>query len=370
MSERRRFKDRLRWQGVAATLEEGVDRALVARLLAVLFGLAGVLLLITLGLAGDQQREPEEMAALAMFTIVVAIVLYIGQSRLPLWALELAPALGTVVACAQIYFAGPSASASYAMYLAWVVIGSALFFKPRLVVLHGAFAIIAYVSVLGLRDPEDSRAALQIAMIAGTIGAVGFVMAGLANQLRGVMGRLETAARTDPLTGILNRRAFADECEREISRAARAGQPVGVVMLDLDGFKAFNDRNGHPAGDKVLQRLSYVLQDGTRTIDHVGRMGGEEFAVMAPESDLRGTLAMAERLRRAVEVEFSGDDPLTASLGVASYPANGHTCAALLSAADRALYEAKAMGKNRASASRQRAEAPGASREPARREAG
>jgi len=121
---------------------------------------------------------------------------------------------------------------------------------------------------------------------------------------------------------------------------------MGVVMLDLDGFKRFNDQHGHQAGDAALQRLSQVLVDATRAIDHVGRVGGEEFAILAPESATAGTLALAERLRRAVEVEFSGMGGLTASCGVASFPDDGADRYKLVGAADRALYEAKARGRN------------------------
>ena len=115
--------------------------------------------------------------------------------------------------------------------------------------------------------------------------------------------------------------------------------------------RTFNDEYGHPAGDAALERLSHALVDATRAIDHVGRVGGEEFAILAPESSTAGTLALAERLRRAVEIEFSGFGGLTASCGVASYPNNGSDRYALVAAADRALYEAKARGRNRAVAS-------------------
>lgn len=123
------------------------------------------------------------------------------------------------------------------------------------------------------------------------------------------------------------------------------------MILDLDGFKRFNDRNGHPAGDKALRRLGYVLGRTTRAVDHVARIGGEEFAILAPESDTAGTLALAERLRRAIEIEFSESDQLTASCGVASFPGNGNTRPELVVAADRALYDAKARGRNMAVAS-------------------
>jgi diguanylate cyclase (GGDEF)-like protein len=188
-------------------------------------------------------------------------------------------------------------------------------------------------------------------MMAGTVLVLSIIMGGIAGQLRQVLNQLEAAASTDPLTGLLNRRALEEAFDVELSRAGRGRFGVGVVMLDLDGFKRFNDQHGHQAGDAALQRLSHVLTDATRAIDHAGRVGGEEFAILAPESSTAGTLALAERLRRAVEIEFSGMGGITASCGVASYPENGLDRYALIGAADRALYEAKALGRNRAVAS-------------------
>jgi diguanylate cyclase (GGDEF)-like protein len=161
------------------------------------------------------------------------------------------------------------------------------------------------------------------------------------------MSQLHSAAQTDPLTGLLNRRALDDSFSRELARAERAGEPLGVVILDLDGFKKFNDDRGHQEGDRALQRLGLVLADKTRAGDVMARIGGEEFALLVPNSDTPGVLVLAERLRRGVEVEFGGDGRLTASCGVASYPANGTSPASLIAAADRALYKAKRQGRNR-----------------------
>lgn len=163
----------------------------------------------------------------------------------------------------------------------------------------------------------------------------------------------DRAARTDALTGQLNRRALEAGFESELARARRTGRPCGLVLIDLDGFKRYNDANGHPAGDAALRRIGRVLGEGTRATDTVARLGGEEFAMLTPECDTAGALALAERLRRAIEVEFSGvTPPLTASCGVSSHPADGPERPDLISAADRALYRAKADGRNRAVASR------------------
>ena len=264
------------------------------------------------------------------------------------------PAIGTILSSFSIYYAGAEASAAYAMYMAWVVIAASLFLDTRLILAHGVLSIAAYAFVLSLLEGTDGLDGLRITMMAGTVLILAIVMVVIAGQLRQVLHQLEAAASTDPLTGLLNRRALEEAFDVELARAGRGRFGVGVVMLDLDGFKNFNDQHGHQAGDAALQRLSHALTEGTRAIDHVGRVGGEEFAILAPESSTAGTLALAERLRRAVEIEFSGMGGLTASCGVASYPENGTDRYALIGAADGALYEAKALGRNRAVASSRR----------------
>ena len=343
--------DRLSWANSTTGLDTEVDRGWAARLLAYLFGFGGILLLITLLLPGPAERDPEALAIVAGAAIAMALFLIVVFDSLPVWFLRAAPAAGTLLVALSIYYSGQAASAAYALYMAWVVIAASLFLDTRLILAHGALAIGAYAFVLSRLGGSDGLDALRVTMTAGTVLVVALVMGGISGQLRQVLQRLQAAARTDPLTGLLNRRALEEAFEMELSRAGRGKFGVGLVMLDLDGFKEFNDEYGHPAGDAALERLSHALADATRAIDHVGRVGGDEFAVLAPESSTAGTLALAERLRRAVEIEFSGFGGLTASCGVASYPNNGSDRAALVAAADRALYEAKERGRNCAVAS-------------------
>jgi diguanylate cyclase (GGDEF)-like protein len=343
--------DRLSWRHPGATFQAETDRGWVARILAILFGIGGILLLSTLLLEGSPERDSESLAIVAFASLGLAIFILILYERLPAWFLLAAPGIGTLLVTLTIYYAGAEASTAYAMYMAWVVIAAALFLDTRLILAHGALSVAAYAVVLSLLEGADGLDALRIMMTAGTVLVIAIVMGGIAGQLREVLRQLEAAARTDPLTGLLNRRALEEAFDVELSRARRGQFGVGVVMLDLDGFKRFNDEHGHQTGDAALERLSNVLTEKTRAIDHVGRFGGEEFAILAPESNTAGTLAMAERLRRAVEIEFSGSGSLTASCGVASYPENGADRYALIGAADGALYEAKALGRNRAVAS-------------------
>jgi len=164
---------------------------------------------------------------------------------------------------------------------------------------------------------------------------------------------VERQAVTDELTGLANVRAFTSFLDREIERRRRFDHPVGLVMIDLDDFKRVNDTYGHQQGDEVLAHVAWVLRDASRDLDMVVRYGGEELAVVLPQTDGSGAAQLAERMRRAIEslhvprVGESGTIEVTASFGVASVPDNGLDRNELIAAADAALYAAKAGGKNR-----------------------
>lgn len=164
---------------------------------------------------------------------------------------------------------------------------------------------------------------------------------------------VQRQATTDELTGLTNRRRFVEALEGEIERAERFGGALTLVLADIDDFKRINDRFGHHVGDEALRRFARLLTAELREIDVAGRLGGEEFAVLLPETDLEGGLIVAGRIRQAVaESELIVSEAvhvrLTASLGVATYA--GDPADVLLQRADAALYRAKADGKNRVAA--------------------
>ena len=162
--------------------------------------------------------------------------------------------------------------------------------------------------------------------------------------------QMRTAARTDTKTGLLNAGAWQQEADRELVRATRENQPLAVLMIDLDHFKAFNDTHGHLAGDQALTAVAQSLTAVLRVYDKLGRFGGEEFAVVLPSTDQDEARRVGERLRRAVaELPIPGVDPearLTVSIGAAIAGAHGAGLIDLLTAADLALYRAKAAGRN------------------------
>jgi two-component system cell cycle response regulator len=159
----------------------------------------------------------------------------------------------------------------------------------------------------------------------------------------------QEAAFTDHLTGLANRRRFERQLEREVARTERYGHPFCLLMLDIDHFKEVNDTRGHDAGDEALRRVANVIQSGTRGIDTGARIGGDEFAVILPETDVARGLEVAERLCAAVRVlDLGHDGRITASLGVAGLPSCARGGDDLREAADAALYDAKHRGRDRA----------------------
>ena len=295
-----------------------------------------------------------------------ALVLRWRAETLPSWALQGSTLIGTVLITACIYFSGERQGApatdNEMLYL-WVAIYSAYFFTLRQATVQIVWVAIAYWVVLAV-SADQSVFATRWAETVGTLALATVLVQALRNRISELVGRLADAARTDPLTGLRNRRGFEETFGTEVERARRHDRPLSVIVGDLDHFKQVNDRLGHPAGDAALVRVGELLRSGRRQIDPVARTGGEEFALILPEASEQDAYLVAERLREAVKRVFSRRPvPLTMSLGVATFPDHGVTADALLAAADRALYAAKQLGRNRAVVYSDEVTAAGAARE-------
>ncbi|MDH3942728.1 MAG: GGDEF domain-containing protein, partial [Anaerolineae bacterium] len=196
-----------------------------------------------------------------------------------------------------------------------------------------------------LRGEEGISLATQ--QLALTVGEqVGLALANLALQ-----ESLRIQAIRDPITGLFNRRYMEESLVREIQRSIRNGSNLGVIMLDIDHFKVFNDRFGHAVGDALLRELGTFLQERVRKEDIACKYGGEEFVLIMPNADLSITADRAELIRREVKdvhVEEDGKtfDNITLSLGVSVFPMHGRDGDAVLKVADTALYQAKAKGRD------------------------
>ena len=154
-------------------------------------------------------------------------------------------------------------------------------------------------------------------------------------------------SRTDPLTGLKNRRAFLERLHEEVDRTRRYGSNLSIAMIDVDHFKEYNDAHGHPAGDEALKKIADALVAQSRASDLVARYGGEEFVVILTDTDTEGASALGERFRRGVQDAAWAGPVLTVSVGVSSVSGDATNAVDLVQAADDALYRAKAAGRNR-----------------------
>ncbi len=216
------------------------------------------------------------------------------------------------------------------------------------VVVAVRFCATLYMPAGGLLAPSVPQSAFFLVVLlvctAGTFG--NFWM-----EVQHLHLELARQAARDSLTGLLNRRSFMAELERELARARRGGGILSLAMLDLDHFKVLNDAHGHPAGDEVLRAIAASMQASVRKPDVLGRYGGEEFTLLMPDTDAQMAVSVCERIRIAVQmsgVEWGGSRlSITISGGVAAFALNGTSADALIAAADAALYEAKHAGRNR-----------------------
>lgn len=214
---------------------------------------------------------------------------------------------------------------------------------------HGELSGLLVLSKLAAPGQEDGRPMEET--VTSLAAATGQKIALALSNLR-LREKLRDQAIRDPLTRLYNRRYFEESFERELARAERRGACVGLIILDVDHFKTFNDTSSHQGGDVVLQNVGQLMMRAARSEDIPCRYGGEEFALLLSEAPLDVVLARAERLRKSVEslqATLRGQllSRVTISAGVAVYPQHGTTQSELIRAADRALYDAKAQGRNR-----------------------
>jgi diguanylate cyclase (GGDEF)-like protein len=173
--------------------------------------------------------------------------------------------------------------------------------------------------------------------------------AGIAIKNTQLMIEMDYIARTDSLTGLLNRRAFDERLENEIARSERYEYAVSLLMIDVDDFKQYNDLYGHSKGDEHLIKIANLILASVRQPDLVSRIGGEEFSVILPHTVKVGARDLAERIRGTIAQTFnySSDPAGTVSIGIAEYPQDASDIQTLYNIADQAMFKAKRTGKNR-----------------------
>ena len=301
-------------------------------------------------------------AALLLPAGVVAVVAV--AIHLPEWIVKRRPWSMHVFAIANVGISGVAAAGAARALSSLPVVSkfaaAAVFFALSHLLLAEMLRRTRGLSYVrsGLLSASRSALDLSICMI-GIVAAVlwqqepwillALVAPLLLAQRSLAMPKLEEEARVDPKTQLANSRAFQECLERESTRARRYGRALAVLMIDIDHFKRVNDRYGHVAGDELLSAVAAVVAGGLRSCDLAARFGGEEFAVVLPDTDLAGALRVAERIRKAAPAAASGElaaATLTVSIGVACSDQRGHSADRLVAAADEALYRAKAAGRN------------------------
>jgi diguanylate cyclase (GGDEF)-like protein len=258
---------------------------------------------------------------------------------------------GTAVITRAVYLSMEPDS-FYVFFYVWVGLFAFFFFGRSWGVAQLAAVGAAYAWLL-IRLDAASPVALWLTLTA-TLAVAGLVIAELVERVRSyaahtatiaseraeLLAKLEQVARTDDLTGLPNRRAWNVELEKEIARAERDEQQLCVGMIDLDGFKEYNDDHGHQAGDRLLKQMAATWRARLRLTDVLARYGGEEFVLALPGCELEDALGLVERLRAATPGEQ------TCSVGLAVWDRE-EGASALVGRADAALYAAKAAGRDR-----------------------
>jgi diguanylate cyclase (GGDEF)-like protein len=272
--------------------------------------------------------------------------LVLGRHHLPEWVPEICAYLCYAVVGFVIHIYGDAAS-PFALFYLWLCVHAFYFFAWRRAARQLVFIAVAYgvtlLTMAGVGFPL-----LRWTMTLTTALVICTMVAILKLRVNTLLTQLADSAVTDLVTGLPNRRAFDDAVAREMERARRSGEPLSLVLADLDHFKEVNDSLGHQAGDNLLWRLAGVFEASRRRTDPAMRLGGDEFALLLPNTDKAGAHLFAERVRLAVRSEFDNDTvPVTMSLGIATYPTDAEDLSSLFHAADSAVYTAKERGRNR-----------------------
>jgi len=332
------------------TKSPNVAPATMGRIVGLLFAVGSVMTIASIVFPHSPKADIYGFWAIAAGTAMLAMVLLGCCERLPAWSYQGFLAAASLIVSLSLYFngerhGGPSAG-NQVLYL-WIALYAGYFFTRMQLLAQLVIVAGAYAATLLIVHPGQVGFTRWFITV-GMVSVAGSLVHVLRSRNDDLLARLYGAARTDLLTGLMNRQGFDERFELELERARRSAQPVALVLADIDGFKELNDRFGHPVGDAALAAVGRVAGGAVREIDTMARIGGDEFAAILPATDADGAFELAERLRAEIS-DLGGDDgeSLTMSFGVVEFPRHGQTPETLIHAADRALYEAKALGRNR-----------------------
>jgi diguanylate cyclase (GGDEF)-like protein len=302
----------------------------MARAAAAMFGTGGILALLSLAVPHWHLAHPTESAIIAIPALPAAAMLYVFADHVPERGIHALLVLATLQLSVAVQFLGSgAATAAAGSYYTWISIFAFYFLRRRAALAHLAFMGVAYAASLWAVHASGGPGQWVVTM--GTAAAGGLVVGHL-------VGRLRQQAGTDVLTGLANRRSWEATLERELARAWRQHFPVALAIIDLDDFKALNDREGHQAGDRVLKELSAQWGEVIREEDVLARPGGDEFGLVLPNCAQAQAMQILDRLRNKTP-------EMTFSAGLASWDGS-EQAGSLMERADIALYRAKNRGGN------------------------
>jgi diguanylate cyclase (GGDEF)-like protein len=340
----------------AASEQAERDAAAADATLRVIWWLTLTIVLLGVGISGSFATDQSPIFVLGG-AAVIAVVAFHELRRLHdrgsiVRLVELITAVGLIGGLLAMTGYG---SSPFSILFALVAVAAALAYGAR----AGLAAAVLSTVVLGVVLAVDPRAAsyssddfLQIGIRLGTIWLMAFVSIAYADHQRRVIQHAIELSRTDPLTGLFNRSQLFVTLDQEVSRTRRSDRGFCVLMIDLDGLKAINDTGGHLRGDQVLRALGTVISGSIRAVDSAYRYGGDEFVVLLPETDIVGAFVVAEKIRLGaedLEMTMGAEPRASVSIGLVSHPEDGLSAEELMVAADRAMYQAKSLGKNQIS---------------------
>lgn len=314
------------------------DPGLIARVIGVLYAAGAVLVTASLLLPHPHDSNDGAILVIAAAAATAAAALWILAPRLPSWLLQLTIATGSALISLCVYFAGqPSA---YAAMFIWVLLASGFFFPGRRTALQLAWLLTTYGIVLFSIPDTGYSPFTRLLLTAIAFGTAGGVVSWLSLSIGRRVEVSESRARTDPLTGIANRRWLDEELTRELAWARRHRAPLCAALIDIDDLKVFNDRHGHLAGDHLIVSAVEAWRGAIRPSDFLARVGGDEFMLLMPDCSAESAQAVLDRICAATPAETSCSAGLT--------PWDGDESAfELFNRADAALYAAKHGGGDR-----------------------
>lgn len=307
---------------------------------------AGALVVAVVLLLPDADRgDHGAYTSLALLGAFAAVARW-SVSR-PSDAIARLAAFGGVLFIATIVAVGRPVGPTPFLML-WPMLTTAYFFGRRELLAASLLMLCSLAGALVINPTVGDDFLLQLVPTTLVVAIASTLLVMLRERVDGLICDLERTASTDGLTGLSNRSSWHAALSREIERARRTGESLSIAIFDLDRFKAINDCFGHAEGDTVLVRFAELLGEECRSFDTPGRVGGEEFALLLVGADATGARTFVERLRhRLAQTTTDEMTPFTASSGVAQLDVHGYDITSLMLAADRALYRAKAAGRDR-----------------------